>query len=96
MIDPMLREIIVFSIALTLPTYFVRVIDKIPALFKRIKLWWKTHHCGECGRWFQWEVSEDFCAARSVCNACIPEEFKDTRVTAKEYYASKNNQEEKR
>lgn len=61
--DPILREIIVFSIALTLPTYFVRGIDKIPALFKRIKF--------EGGRWFR-------------------------RQRAKKYYASKNNQEEKR
>lgn len=79
MIDSIWREIVIFSVALTLPTYFVRVIDKIPSLFKRIRCsyrlhwWWKTHHCAQCRRWFKWEVHIKQSTCRSWCNDCLAE-----------------------
>jgi len=75
MIESVWREIVIFSIALTLPTYFIRVIDKIPSVFKRyvfkVKWWWKQRHCTECGEPFKWNYNKEGTACRSVCNECV-------------------------
>jgi hypothetical protein len=48
--NQMLHEIIVFSIALTLPTYFVRGIDRLHLSFKQ----WHTNR--QIGRWCKGKI----------------------------------------
>lgn len=70
--NTILHDIIVFSIALTLPTYFVRGID---AAFKHYKEKWHLfqlrrghRHCATCHKYYVWEYTATTCCP--TCPEC--------------------------